>query len=140
MLVRWSTRPELNRLVNDTFGLAPAVDGWFNQSFAPAVDVSEDAKAFRLAIELPGVKVEDLKIEADGNLLSVSGEKKHEGEDKFGQVHRFERRYGSFRRSFVLPETVDTAGIAATVSNGVLTITLPKVEKALHRTIPVHAA
>lgn len=141
MLVRWSARPaQLNRLLDDAFGVANGVDRWFDRPWTPAVDVAEDSKAYSVAIELPGVKAEDLKIEVDGNRLTVKGEKRLETEEKSDRVHRFERRFGSFERVFTLPDTVTTSGIEAKVAAGVLTLTLPKTEKAQPRSIAVTAA
>lgn len=134
MLVRWSARPaRFNRLLNDAFAVATGVDGWFDRPWPPAVDVAEDTKAYSVAIELPGVKAEDLKIEVDGNRLTVKGEKKVETEEKTDRVHRFER-------VFTLPDTVNAAGIDAKAADGVLTLTLPKTEKSQPRAIAVRAA
>lgn len=141
MLVRWSARPaQINRLLDDAFAAANGVDGWFDRPWTPAVDVAEDPKAYSVAIELPGVRAEDLKIEVDGNRLTVKGEKKLETEDKTDRVHRFERRFGSFERVFTLPDTVNPAGIEAKVADGVLTLTLPKTEKAQPRAIAIKTA
>jgi len=140
MLVRWNARPAyFNRLWDDAFG-GHGVDGWFDRGWTPAVDVSEDPKAFSVAMELPGVKAEDVKIEIDGNRLTVKGEKKAETEEKSDRVYRFERRFGAFERVFTLPETVNAEAIEAKVAAGVLTLTLPKTEKALPRSIAVKAA
>lgn len=147
MLVRWAARPaqpmnswrEINRVIDETFGLGQG-DGWFDRAWAPAVDVTEDQKAYLIALELPGVKPEDVKIHLDGNRLIVSGEKKQEAEERTDRLHRFERRFGTFSRTFTLPETVNTEAIEARAQNGVLTLTLPKSEKAQPRTIPVSAS
>jgi HSP20 family protein len=137
MLVRWTKSP-LDRLVDETFGLANWDGGW-GRSWVPAVSIAEDPKGYRLSVEVPGVKPEDVKIEVDGNRLVVAGEKKHASEEKDESVLRFERSYGSFRREFVLPETVNADGISAKSEHGVLVITLPKTEKALPRKISVAA-
>lgn len=147
MLVRWAARPaqpmnswrEINRVIDETFGLGQG-DGWFDRAWAPAVDVTEDQKAYLIALELPGVKPDDVKIHLDGNRLIVSGEKKQEAEERTDRLHRFERRFGTFSRTFTLPETVNTEAIGARAQNGVLTLTLPKSEKAQPRTIPVSAS
>lgn len=144
MLVRWVERPtesrrawrEVNRLFDETFGLANGNGAQNGNGWFPAVDVTEDAQAYRVALELPGVKAADVKVEVDGNRLTVSGEKKLEVDTPT----RSERRYGSFSRVFTLPETVDTSGIDARSQDGVLTITLPKVEKAKPRQIAVTAS
>lgn len=144
MLVRWMERPaesrrawrEVNRLFDETFGLANGNGAQHGNGWFPAVDVTEDAQAYRVALELPGVKASDVKVEVDGNRLTVSGDKKVEVDTPT----RSERRYGSFSRVFTLPETVDTNGIDARSQDGVLTITLPKVEKAKPRQIAVTAS
>lgn len=144
MLVRWVERPaesrrawrEVNRLFDETFGLANGNGAQNGNGWFPAVDVTEDAQAYRVALELPGVKAADVKVEVDGNRLTVSGDKKVEVDTPT----RSERRYGSFSRVFTLPETVDTNGIDARSQDGVLTITLPKVEKAKPRQIAVTAS
>ncbi len=148
MSVRWAARPaqpvnswrEINRVIDETFGLGNGADGWFDRAWAPAVDVTEDQKAYVIALEVPGVKPEEVKIHLDGNRLIVSGEKKQEVEERTDRLHRFERRFGSFSRTFTLPDTVNTEAIEARTQHGVLTLTLPKSEKAQPRTIPVNAS
>lgn len=147
MLVRWAARPtqaptswrQINRVLDETLGLVNG-DGWFDRAWAPAVDVTEDSKSYRVVLEVPGVKPEDVKIDLDGNRLIVSGEKRHEGEEQTDRMHRFERRFGNFSRTFTLPDTVNADAIEARAQNGVLTLVLPKVEKAQPRSIPVNAS
>jgi HSP20 family protein len=91
-------------------------------------------------VELPGVRPEDVKISVEGNVLTVHGTKQQVAEERTERVHRYERTYGAFERTFTLPATVDAERITAGVDNGVLTITLPKVEQAKPRQIPVEAA
>jgi HSP20 family protein len=106
----------------------------------PAVDVFEDKTAVKIVAELPGVKPEDVKLSLENNVLTIRGEKKHEAEEKTDRVHRFERSYGSFERAFVLPSTVDGEKISADYRNGVLTVSVPKAERARPREIPVKVA
>jgi HSP20 family protein len=94
---------------------------------APRVDLSEDDKAFHLVAEIPGMTKDDIQVTLSGNLLSISGEKKVEKEEKGKTFHRQERSYGSFRRSMSLPEEVDTDKVAATYKDGVLSVDLPKL-------------
>jgi HSP20 family protein len=144
MLVRWAGRPaqagnswrEINRVLDQTFGLGNG-DGWFDRAWTPAVDVKEDAKSFAIALEIPGVKPGDIKISLDGNRLIVQGEKRQEEEENADRLHHFERRYGTFSRTFTLPESVNTEAIEARAQDGVLTLVIPKLEKAQPRTIPV---
>lgn len=147
MLVRWAARPtqtpaawrQINRVLDETFGAVDG-DGWFDRSWAPAVDVSEDPRSYQIVLEIPGVKPEEVKIDLDGNRLIVSGTKKQETEDPADRIHRFERRYGSFSRTFTLPDTVNADAIEARTQHGVLTLILPKAEKAQPRSIPVNAS
>lgn len=108
---------------------------WF-----PPTDIFEDDKAVKIVAEIPGVRSEDLKLSLENNLLTVRREKRQEAEERNERVHRYERSYGSFERTFALPPTVDPDQIQGTYENGVLTVTLPKVEKARPREIPVQAA
>lgn len=104
----------------------------------PAVDVVEEKDAFVLNAELPGVAADDVDVTVDGNVLTLKGERRYrheQGEDD--GYRRIERRYGSFQRSFTLPETVDAEGIDASMSNGVLQIRLPKRQAALPRKISI---
>ncbi len=107
--------------------------------WSPAFDIAEDAKSFAIALEVPGVKAEEIKIEVDGNHLTISGEKKTETDRVTDRVLRFERRFGSFSRAFVLPDTVDSSGIQAVAKDGVLRVSLPKVARPEPRVIPVAA-
>ncbi|MGB9772023.1 MAG: Hsp20/alpha crystallin family protein [Candidatus Kapaibacteriota bacterium] len=99
--------------------------------FSPRVDISEDEKNLYVMVELPGVSKEDVKVSiTDDNVLVIKGEKKREfkAEDKERNFIRVERSYGSFQRSFMLPDNVKKDNVSAKYENGVLTITLEKVE------------
>jgi HSP20 family protein len=106
----------------------------------PAVDVFEDADAIRIVAEVPGVSPEDVKISHEDNVLTIQGTKQQVAEKETERVHRYERTYGVFERSFTLPATVDVNAIKANYEHGVLTVTLPKVEKARPRQIQVQVA
>jgi HSP20 family protein len=93
----------------------------------PATDISETDKEFVFKAELPEVKKEDISVEVEGDTLTIKGERKQEKEEKTGKTHRVERFYGSFMRSFTLPENVDAKAIAAELKDGVLQVRLPKV-------------
>jgi HSP20 family protein len=114
--------------------------GAITSAWYPAVDVFEDKDAVKLVAELPGVKPDDVKLSLENNLLTIRGEKKQEAEERSERVHRYERSYGSFERAFVLPSTVDGDKISAEYRDGVLTVTVPKAERARPREIPVRAA
>ena len=95
-------------------------------SFVPPVDIYEDENSISLRLEVPGMKQEDLDIRLENNTLTVRGERKFEKEEKEENFHRIERRYGSFSRSFTLPNTVDTDKVQADYQDGVLSISLAK--------------
>lgn len=92
----------------------------------PAVDVTEQAESYTIAAELPGMTEADIEISVTGDLLTLKGEKRQETETREQDYHLSERSYGTFRRSFRLPEGLDRDKIAASFANGVLTVTLPK--------------
>ncbi len=128
----------LNALLDDAFSGWPG-NGVATSAWLPAVDVFEDKESLKIVAELPGLKPEDVKITMENNTLTLRGEKKQVAEEKNERVHRYERSYGTFERSFSLPNTVDAEKVAASFENGVLTITLPKAEKAKPREIAVAA-
>ncbi len=106
-------------------------------AWTPVVDIFEEPEFVRIVAEVPGVKPEDVKILVEGNVLTIQGTKDQVAEQKAEKVHRYERIYGSFERSFTLPATVDADHIKATYEMGVLTLVLPKVEKAKPRQIKI---
>jgi len=107
------------------------------REWAPEVDITEDAESITVKTELPGMQRDDIEIDVANGVLSIKGEKKEEKEEKKKTWHRREVRYGSFARSFTLPTDVKSDKASATYDNGVLTIVLPKEEKALHRKIEI---
>src|SRR5438046_7627225 len=109
-------------------------------TWVPPVDIFEDAEGLRIIAEVPGVKPENVKISLENNVLTIHGTKEQVAEERTERVHRYERTYGTFERSFTLPTTVDANAIKATYEHGVLTVTLPKVEKAKPRQIDVQVA
>ena len=129
----------LNALLDEAFTGWPVGNGVATSAWLPSVDVFEDKESLKIVAELPGLKPEDVKITLENSTLTLRGEKKQVAEEKTERVHRYERSYGSFERSFSLPNTVDVDKVAASFENGVLTITLPKAEKAKPREIAVSA-
>jgi HSP20 family protein len=115
-------------------------DGTLTSNWIPAVDVFEDTDAVRIAVEVPGVNPDNITISLEQNVLTISGEKQQVSEEKTERVHRYERAYGSFSRSFTLPSTVDADRIDANTENGVLSVVIPKAEKAKPRQIQVKTA
>ncbi len=126
---------EVNRLFEDfwrDWSLMPTrLFGW--ETFTPRMDVTEDDEAVRVSIELPGMDVEDVDVSLSQGVLTISGEKREEREDKGRHYYRMERSYGSFRRSIPLPAEIDEAKIEAVFKKGVLTVTLPKTAEARTR-------
>lgn len=105
---------------------------------APETDVVETEREIRVVTEMPGLKRENIEIDVENNVLTVRGEKREERtEGEQGKWHLAERRYGTFARSFVLPRDVDADGIQAHFEDGVLTVSVPKSEKARRRRIEV---
>jgi HSP20 family protein len=127
----------LNSIFNDFAGSVGSDFGSPNASFVPAVDVYEDAEKLVLKLEIPGVKTEDLDIRLENQTLVIKGERKFEHTEKAENFHRIERRFGSFVRSFTLPQTVDTEGVTASSDAGVLTISLTKRAEAQPKQIKV---
>lgn len=125
MLTRFDPFTDFARLSNDLFFArepAPARP----KSFAPVVDIQEDKDALVLRAEIPGIKADDVRIDVEKNVLTLHGERKLETKEGEGEYHRIERAYGTFTRSFVLPETVDADRVEAHLADGVLTLRLPK--------------
>lgn len=131
----------LNRLFDEAFRGWPAFapsDTPLVGNWMPPVDVTEDTNEVRIAAELPGVKAEDVKISLENNVLTIRGEKHQQAiEQDAERAHRFERSYGVFERSFTVPSTVDADRIQAKYELGVLTVALPKVERAKPRQIEI---
>jgi len=98
-------------------------------SWTPVVDISENAREYLVKAELPGVKKEDLKVSSLNGVLTIAGERKLETEDKDEKHHRVERSYGSFTRSFTIPDDVLDEQIVAECKEGVVTVRLPKAEQ-----------
>ncbi len=105
--------------------------------WAPAVDITEDASEYRIKAELPEVGRDDVKVTVENGMLTLKGERRLEKEETGRKFHRVERAYGSFLRSFHLPEDADAAKVSAEFKDGVLQIRLPKQEAALPRQIEV---
>lgn len=107
------------------------------QSWAPPLDVTETEKEVVVRTEVPGVKPDDLDVSVSGDLLTISGEKQESREHEAENAYHSERYFGSFRRSFRLPSSVDQDKVSASYENGVLTISLTKKEGAGAKRIPV---
>jgi HSP20 family protein len=140
-IVRWNPVHDLagmeierlNRMFSDFYGDA------FQRGWVPAVDIYEtDEHEVVLKAELPEIKREDIQLTFENGVLTLKGERKVDNESKRENFHRVERRYGSFSRSFTLPNTVDASRINAAYKDGVLTIRLPQREEAKPKQISVN--
>jgi HSP20 family protein len=131
-----SLQKRLNSIFNE-FGGSKSAGDEVAAGFVPPVDVYEDEKQIVLKLEVPGVKLEDLDIQLENQRLTVKGERRFESEEKAENFHRIERRFGSFTRSFTLPQTVDTANVTASSDAGVLTISLLKKVEALPKQVKI---
>lgn len=105
--------------------------------WAPAIDVMETNEEFQIRAELPGVEKKDVKLSVENGVLLISGHREQEKEEKGKRYHKIERAYGNFARSFTVPEAVDPEKVTADFKNGLLTVRLPKSEKARPKSIEV---
>ncbi|MDE2488594.1 MAG: Hsp20/alpha crystallin family protein [Alphaproteobacteria bacterium] len=128
---------EFNRLFDE---LGSSWETFTEARLAPSMDVADTGEGFEVSVELPGMKREDVKISIDGDMLTVSGEKKAEKETKENNYRVVERTYGEFSRSIYLPRSVDASKITAVMSDGVLKITAPKRPEAQTKTIEIQAS
>lgn len=141
-MTRWEPRTfstlqdQMNRLLEDSF-FRPFTDDSSITTWAPAVDIYEDGNNLVVKADLPDVNEKELDLRVENNTLTLRGERKFEKKVEEENYLRIERRYGSFSRSFSLPNTVNTEGIKAEYKNGVLTVTLPKREEAKPKQIKV---
>ena len=133
MLTRWDPFAELSRLQNDMNRMR----GENRLGFSPAVDILEEEDAIVLSAELPGMKADDVHVHVEHGVLTLSGERRLESEEKKGDYHRIERSYGSFSRAFALPKTVDAEAIDAKLEEGVLRLRLPKRAASEKRRIEI---
>ncbi len=143
VLTRWdpfrelaSLQNRMNRLFDEQYG-SGREESLTTGAFVPPVDIYEDEHSIQLKLEVPGIDQKDLDIKVENNVLTVSGERKFEKEQKEENFHRVERRYGSFSRSFTLPNTVSPEETTADYSNGVLTVKLAKRAEAKPKQIKV---
>lgn len=120
------------------------LDEFFNESlnyrkdsFMPTVDISETDNQFEVSVSLPGMNKEDINIDLDNGHLTISGERKLENEESGKNFHRVESSYGSFNRSFQLPDSIDEESITAKYENGILNITITKSEEKVKKQIKI---
>jgi HSP20 family protein len=127
-LLRWDP------LRSDLSGVAQGSD------FVPRFDVKETKDAYVIKVDLPGVKDEDVDVSLNGNLLAITGKKEEEHREEGEQYYAMERSYGSFARTFALPDSVDGEHVTAELRNGVLTVQIPKKPEAQPKKIAIGKA
>jgi HSP20 family protein len=139
-IIRWAPpfqlrgfEDEFDRLVERAFG-RERTSPWM-----PAMDVYETEDKLVVTVELPGIDAKDVEVSVEDSTLTVSGKREFTTEVKEEHYHRIERRYGSFSRAVTLPQTVDTSKVNADVDKGILTIEVPKAEKAKPKKIQIKA-
>ena len=144
VLTRWEPFRELatlqermNRLFSDQFNGHSGSESLTAGSFVPPVDVYEDEHGIQLKMEVPGIDEKDIDIRLENNLLTVTGQRQLAKEEKEENFHRIERRYGSFSRTFTLPNSVDNEKVSASYDKGVLKIALAKRAEAKPKQIKV---
>jgi len=148
-LTRWNQLRELEALhrgLSSLFSRPPALGPESQEEplavaeWVPLVDISEDDQEYLIKAELPEVKKEDVKVTAEDGTLTIMGERKFAKDDKSKKYHRVERAYGSFGRSFSLPDDVSPAKVSAEFKDGVLTVHLVKTAKAKPQQVEVKVA
>jgi len=147
-LTRWEPFREMEDMQNrlsSFFTRAPMRRGNGKESitlpeWTPLADITEDDREYVIKAELPELRKEDVKVTVENGVLTISGERKFEKEEKKKKYHRVERGYGSFVRTFALPEDADAGKIKAEFKHGILEVHLPKNEKAKPKQIEVHVA
>ncbi|MBV9836739.1 MAG: Hsp20/alpha crystallin family protein [Solirubrobacterales bacterium] len=145
-MIRWEPVRELNTIQNEmnrlfnTFFEAPSGNGGSAGSlrrWIPAMDLVETDEDFVLRVDLPGLSEQDVNIELEDNVLTVSGERKAEHEERKEGYYRVERASGAFARSLTLPDGVDPAAVRATFDRGVLEVRVPKPEERKPRMVAI---
>jgi HSP20 family protein len=141
-IIKWDPFREIENMVDRytrTFGWprqgsqeVMTVGDW-----SPRVDIAETEKEFTIKAEIPEVKKEDVKVTVDNGVLTIRGERKQEKEEKGKKFHKIERYFGSFSRSFTLPDNVDESKIDAVFKDGMLTLQIPKVKEAREKMVEV---
>jgi HSP20 family protein len=130
---------EVNRLFSTNLGRVFGDENIARGAWNPTVDIYENKDQIVLEAELPGMKREDFDLSIENNVLTLHGERRFEKKDENDNYHRVERSYGSFTRSFTLPQTVSGEGAVADYKNGVLRVSLPKREEVKARRIEIKA-
>jgi len=145
-MIRWNPEADVlrgrvdrlfNQMLGDLWGAPVSTEEVSTRRWSPAVDIRETDESLILTAELPGLTKEDVQITLENQVLTLSGERKFEKEAKGENYHRIERSYGAFTRAFTLPTHVKTEKVDASFENGVLIVTLPKMEESKPRRISI---
>ncbi len=146
-IIRWtpfrsmlSLRDEMDRLLNEFYGKVMPTTEVYEGDWYPAMDITETDNEVIATLELPGLRHDDIKVSVKNDILTVSGEKKQEKVHENENVHRVERTYGYFKRSVALPVEVDTNKVKAVYRDGILKVTMPKLEEKKTKEIPVQVS
>jgi HSP20 family protein len=126
-----------NRFFGEDLMDETSKNGLTPSAWRPMTDIYETKESYVFKVELPGFKKEDVKVEFSGDTLTLRGERKQEEETKNENLHRLERNYGLFERSFTIPKNIDARKIEASLQDGILVLTIPKVEEAQRKAIPI---
>jgi len=149
IMTRWDPYKELEEMqhrLSTLYGRAPVrkdsgkEEALTVAEWVPLVDITEDDKEYLIKAEVPEVKKEDVKVSVQDDVLTITGERKFEKEEKDKKYHRVERAYGSFHRSFTLPDDADAQKVVAEFKDGLLKVRLPKTEQAKSKSIEVKVA
>ena len=145
-LIRWNPENDVlrhrmdrlfNQMLGDVWGAPAATEEVSTRRWSPVVDIRETEDALMLTVELPGLTKDDVAITLENNVLTLAGERNFEKEAKGETFHRIERSYGAFSRAFTLPANVRTEKVEAVFGDGLLKVTLPKVEESKPRKIEI---
>jgi HSP20 family protein len=146
-LIRWeparelqTIQQEMNRLFGTVFDNSAGGGGSISRRWIPAMDLVEQDGSYVLQADLPGLAESEVSVELEDNVLTISGERKSEHEDRKDGYHRIERASGSFSRSLTLPEGIDPETIQAHFENGVLEVTIPKPQERKPRRVAINVA
>lgn len=129
-LVKFNHRPAFNSLFDDFFSNTDALDANYNKYSVPAVNVKETEKEFMIEFAVPGMKKEDFNIELENNKLTISSEQEDRKTEEAEKYTRREFMYSKFQRTFNLPKDIDEKNIAGVYEEGILSITIPKLEES----------
>ncbi len=134
----WDMYGKISKLFEEDLVKSGEESPMSSRCWAPVTDIYETKEDYVFKVELPGVSKEEVKVELEGDKLSISGERKEEKEIKREEYHRIERYCGSFARSFQLPKNANGQGVKASMKDGILELRIPKQEEAKAKAIPIN--